>query len=1328
MNAYEPPMPEPVPPSQPAPPRAHHESWFRRPARLLKDSSIQAWLYFLLGIGVIVAWWFPARMLYQRYRYLPQVESVRDADMFVALTYEGVSPEMANDVSPRQFDEHIRALRQNGYAPIGLDDIRAFYVEKKPLPRKAVLITFEQSRKSSYFDTRDTLRRNRWKAVMFLWTKPIADEDPAALRWPYILDMAYSGTWDIGLQSHQGFQQVLADPAGRKGNYLTTPRWLPQANRYETPMEYQQRVREDHEQALAAYRRYFDGKPAAFAFPYGDFGQFEGRAALPRRLNLDLVAEHYDLGFISGAMALNTRHSDPRRLNRLLVSPAWDTQELIERLERAWPVATEFRQAASPQSRTVWITDWGSSQFQTNGIQMSATPKTTGAKMWLSGSDLCFNFQCRINFTLEEGQFGVFFRASPDSEAYVYFGIDRNGEAWLRQKFAGLEAFTLASRRTALLHNGPRTEHELELFVRDRVCFARLNGGELFGEGVVLRGEPAPGMVGLNLWSPDPGRARVHVGGFSLTNTRLHLVEWESPLNRGPYLADWINHNAYRITHLCPPWLDLSVQGPIPLPRWDDYVVDNLSRVYNLRVMPRVTVQNELGLDTAPAAQVAERAAALKADGVFVNMSDMQTSSAARILPWLQTLGTTLKEQGKLMMVRFPPLLEKTATFSTLAAMIPNLVLASDAPGPASAASPTNAVVAMEVVPPPPADINLGLYYEITGLASTNARPTLEMQRELLRQQGYASFAAGDFTQAINHWTRWHEMEPGGEEALMLIGDAYLRMGMEERAVEYYTRSLALNPGQITLAIRRARVLEQLGRDEESRDALNLYGRIFPQNVDILIAQAGWLARHNRTPEARELVERVLARHPDHLEVRLARHALLTSPEERYTSMRELIALGSQQGFDRSFGEALLNTELLATPEASLLAEFVARVAREAKDPEVAKVYGKLLPRREIVLEEFAGGKISDNWQVMASMGPAREGRYQLGASRSQTEAYLRLTRSELMRNGYMDVEIDEARGFFWVYARRSPNAMVRFGFEESGYLYLQAWANGTLLVNESRLWLRPRGHVRLRLEIIGDGAMGYVDGQPMFNTPISLPPELCFGWWGVAPFSTQPGEARALLTRIESGPLPVNLVTILPPAIKSGEDAVLEVLKEHAPRVSALVPFWFPKRIDGTFPLLPEGQTDLYRMLGKYYRSRILPLVDLDHAVDEVPADWLIECARTNNLSGFTLRAAIMPPERWFEDLKRKLEKYPLNILVLVGDPKGDSCKLRELRLGSNLLSFTQDEWEIVPQRQREDGTLAPAPASGVAPSLMVVDRIPHAAAPQNRIPETPSATTPPQ
>ena len=1273
MNTSDPASDRPAaPPRAPFPPPSGGMGGRRdRPSKLVMN---QAWLIFLALVLLVMALWTPVKGLISRRLYQPTSPAGPiDATAFVSIAYEGVS-ERVNEVSPAQFDAQLKLLRENGYVPIGLQEVRAFYYEGKPLPRKAILTTFEQSRKSSYFDTRQVLRQNRWKAVMFVWTKPIRDEDPSALRWPYIRDMILSKTWEVGGESEDGFRQIPASPQGRRGNFMSTPKWIVPEHRYETPEEFGSRLESDVKSNYEEIMRQTGVKPLAYAFPYGDFGQYDSRALLTRRLNLDLVGKYFDLGFLQGPMALNTAHSDARHLNRLLVDPRWSPEELLARLERSWPVRREFREFSKTLD-TAWVKEWGLCESASNRLELMAGTNTTGGKIWLAGSDLLQNYQTRIVFRLDEGQFACYLRAEPDGESHITVGVDRAGHAWIRQKFTGMDAFTLATANVSVPSNGVCT---MEVTLRDNLCFARLNGEMLAQTAVRVRGQPQPGMLGLSVWSPETGQARVDILDLAIVNQPERVIKWRPTLNRGPYLAWWINRNADQVAYLSPPWAEVTLNGLQVHPSEDFPILRNLARVYGFSIFPAITVDSEAGLDRIQPSRLVEELMKEQYDGLFLDFSPLERPTIGKVTQWIKQIADSMAPSGLRLMVRFPSLLERTTTFPTILDLVPEvrLVTSSNSPLFLDSDSFTNQVLAFQQVPEPPYDMDLSLYYEVTGLSETNRKYSKDVQIEMLRQLGFNSFAIGDYEDSLRYWGQWLEAAPHDAEALMLIGDVHLRMQDMDKALEYYDMSLKENPGQIELALRRAALLDNMNRAEEARQALNLYARMFPENMDVLLGQADWLNRHDRRDEARELVKHAIARKPDDLKALIRYQLLAEDPAERIENMRRIAAIGTGILNKEAFAELLTSTELLSAPEAGILMPFILSTARNDPDPRIRKRFAKMLPPEAIVNENFIEeGKVTDNWISSSGEIPTRMGRLYLRAEGSQTEAYLRLCGSEGMRNAFIESTLEDVHGFFWLYARRGPTTMIRFGFERTG-LYLQVWKNGNLLSNEVKPWRYPERPFTMRLEVVGDGALGYIDGKPMYDAPVTIPPDLMNGWWGISPFSPVPGQAQVVVKGLAAGPLPVLVALPNAAALKDG-DQLLDQLKDGMRTLSAVSPPWFRQTADGYIGGIPGPEHTFIRMFTQYHRKRLMPAVAMGFN-GRLTAEWMLKTAEQYYLNGYVLEFIEMPSDAWLADLRRQLEGSSLCVLAVETTPDNPDARVREVTVLHGLFQPTKAEWPM--------------------------------------------------
>lgn len=1303
-----------------------------------QERNLRAWLYFLALLSLLVALWMPARTLYQRLRYSPAIEGTRDADTFIALAYAGVSAAKVRtpeEVTRQQFEQQIRALRREGFNPIGLKDVRRFYLHGDPLPRKAVLITMEQSRKNSYLETRTILRENRWKAIMFVRGDSLREKDPGALRWPILRDMQRSGTWEIGAESYSAFQRIPAGPDGETGNFLSTPQWLTAEQRLETPEEFARRIREEHERTANEFRAGMDAWPRAFAYPYGDYGQYDPRAVPTRVLNLTEVERNYGLGFTLGPFMLNTRHSDPRALNRLLVNPAWSLEQFMAivksgRETRPWDIL-------QPLQAEKWLTDWGVTEHPADGslwlqaIKPAATntkfKPTTGALTWLMGSDLFEDWVTRMTFQIQAGQFGIRLRMRPGGEEGTRILFDESGHIRVAQKVFGAEESTVATTRDPLLVPG-QPQH-LELVLRGRRLFVRLNDRLLFKEPLDLMGGARPGLFGLEVWAPTPGTAATHITALEFPRPQQVLKVWRNHLNAdSPNVLQELHAEAFNLAAVSPPWMDAAQTIPLVLPSWSDEALRNGAHMYGIDVLPHIALRSaELALQIPPELP-AQEGLRMKADGIYLDAAQVSPEDMSTLIPWLQQVHQNIQEHNMKLAIHFPTAVTRMTSFVSIASLFPGALMAVDTPARArelEAVLPDRVVVEEHAAPA--SDMHLNLFYQLAARALPAEALSAEARQEANRREGFQAFQEGDYPAAIDHWTAWLEADPQSAEALEYIGLAWIQTGQLEKGLEYYTRALEAAPGQIHLAIRRAELLDQLVRPDDARQQLNLYARIFPENPDILIAQAQWLSRHKRRVEARQRVQQLVEELPHNLDARLALLHLQTEPVERYRTMRDILEAGQNSDTGIPFGHAITSKEVLTYPESGVFFDMVRQQTASASDPRQKELFETCLPITHRIVDDFSSGELSGGWIASEGIRALEYGRYELQASINQAETFLRLRQSEWMRDGALEVDVDESQGFFWLYARRSAHSMLRFGFDQEGFVHLQAWSGGELLASASRPWVRPPGRLTLRLEVRGDGIRGFINGLEMFDGPVEIPPVVAYGWWGIAPFAFDLGVARARILRLECSPAPTTLV-LTPPGDATEQAAAL---RPFIGGISALAPAWFFQQADGSLPQdeWPDD-ADMLKMFAAFHRIRLLPVVDLSYDGNIEPGQ-LVDFIHHHRLRGVVVKRRSPPSQAWLNQLTSALESRPASVLILhteaalwdtpdagahtrvepvvrpeagehrLPKPK-EKVHLRELPIGSVLLSPRQARYNV-PLRHPE-ADLPPAHQDLTTPQVYLL------------------------
>ena len=1261
-----------------------------QPVRVTYASS---WMHFLIVLCLIVAWYFPLRALVSHWLY-PKVElGPRNSYSFVAISYDGVS-KRTNEVSPALFTEHLNTLRARGYVPIGLDDVRQLVYEGKPVPSKAVLLTFDHGRKTSYFAVDSVLKSAGWKAVMFLWTHPIVDKDSAALLWPYIRIMAGSGTWELGAQSNNGFAAVPASQRGYLGHFMTTAKWLSDENRFESPTEFANRLMQDHEECLQIIQKKVGIKPIAYAYPYGDFGQFESRAVFARRVNLQLVSKYYNLGFLAGNLPLNTRYSDPKRLNRLRVKPEWSGDDLADFLDRSWPVEETASSTNASRIAAAWIVDWGGMKEEKGRMTLYAPEQNTGAKMWLAGSDLTMDFYSRVIFSDLNGQLGIYARAAADEESFVYFGLDSKGSiwlrqtkfgrdttrledeqnldmgVWLRQKHVSLERFTLASTHVTV---DPTKEHVLDIFARGSLMFARLDGHNIFSERVLLRGDTKPGMMGLSVWNADKGRARVTISEITLKRQESTVATWNSTASpRDANAFRWIHQNAYALTDLSPSWISFSPAGQMIKAAWDPFAYLMLARMYHFNLMPQVNINDERALSRLAPSQLADKLGEIKSQGLFVTMDEIQNAAAPRITSWLQQCAADLRARGLDLMVRLPASLETPAFVRSLVAVAPSLQVVASSTSSLRAATTkgTNVPTAkLEPVPEADQDKDMPVFYELNAVPDMQGTPSSAVQLSRMQQEGQAAFLDADYNKAISLWRQWAAGEPSNPRAPALLGDAYLRLGDLKQALSNYDASLALDPGQVRLALRRAGLLDNLGRAEESMNGLNMYARLFPENSDIMLAQAEWLRRHDRDAEAIPIVRHVIQQDTNNFEAIALMLRLPIPPADAQAQMNSLLRLGTQPEFNYDLGQAIWKYDLLSTSGSHALAKLIRDTATHTKDARVAALFERLLPRNNQVVDTFAGGHISDAWWLDGGVFNAETSKLQIHSDDNHTEASMRLLGSDHFRDAYVEAVIQHKTGAFWLYARRTSGHMLRFGIDEANKIFLQLWRGNHIVDQRSKQGAELKNATRLRLEVRGDGVMAYVDNQLVFSTPLELPRDFELGWLGMAAFNSDRGKALAILSYAAAGPLAPRLLLLPTLPNDSAVDAALLNIRPDINRLTDLAPAWFHVANDGVWQPAIGGDEQLLRLFARYYRIRLMPAITLDGAT-VLRAEDLINTAAKHNLDGFVLVFPSMPDNAWFENLERGLSAANLKLLAVSVDLGKPTCQIRGVAAGADLLS----------------------------------------------------------
>jgi biofilm PGA synthesis lipoprotein PgaB len=236
-------------------------------------------------------------------------------------------------VTPTFFLRQMDWLRNHGYRFVSVDDVLTSRAGGRPLPDKAILVTFDDAYRSVYVHAWPVLRMFRIPAVVnvigsWLEAKDSIDFDgrprprSAIVHWKELREMVDSGLVEVGSHSWDLHRGILGNPQGNQQPAGTTRRYIPEEKRYETEVAYRRRVQADLEKNSDLIKRRFGRAPRVIAWPYGRYNAVTRDVA--RNLGMGIGLTLDDGG--------NTRETPLFALRRLLVDRSMSLHDLAREL------------------------------------------------------------------------------------------------------------------------------------------------------------------------------------------------------------------------------------------------------------------------------------------------------------------------------------------------------------------------------------------------------------------------------------------------------------------------------------------------------------------------------------------------------------------------------------------------------------------------------------------------------------------------------------------------------------------------------------------------------------------------------------------------------------------------------------------------------------------------------------------------------------------------------------------------------------------------------------------------------------------------------------
>jgi biofilm PGA synthesis lipoprotein PgaB len=202
------------------------------------------------------------------------------ADTFLVLCYHDV-PKRASvleDVPRGVFVKQLEYLKTHGYAVVSPDDILAAQKGLRPLPDKAVLLTFDDAYRSFYDFVYPVLRLYGYPAVLSIVTSWIGQssdyvKDKELMSWDQIKEVAGSDLVFVASHSHDLHKGVIANPQGNEEAAGSAFIYAAGDDNYETEERFRKRVAFDLQQSRKTLKAKTGKKTRIMTWPYGQYNR-----------------------------------------------------------------------------------------------------------------------------------------------------------------------------------------------------------------------------------------------------------------------------------------------------------------------------------------------------------------------------------------------------------------------------------------------------------------------------------------------------------------------------------------------------------------------------------------------------------------------------------------------------------------------------------------------------------------------------------------------------------------------------------------------------------------------------------------------------------------------------------------------------------------------------------------------------------------------------------------------------------------------------------------------------------------------------------------------
>lgn len=271
---------------------------------------------------------------------------------FIVISYFGVDRTGTDTlISTEALENQLKALYDNGYVTITQQDVLDYYNKEKLLPKKSLLLLFEDGRRDTAIFAQKIMEKYNYKATMLTYADKFSKKDPKFLLPKDLKELVRTTYWELGTNGYRleyinvfnkeekylgeltslEFSKVSKEIRRNYNHYLMD--YIRDENGVpkESYDDMKERISYDYERVYEIYNKELGSVPSLYALMHSNTYQF-GNNDKVSNINEKWINEIFSINFNREGFSLNKRNNSTYDLTRIQPQAYWSTNHLLMRL------------------------------------------------------------------------------------------------------------------------------------------------------------------------------------------------------------------------------------------------------------------------------------------------------------------------------------------------------------------------------------------------------------------------------------------------------------------------------------------------------------------------------------------------------------------------------------------------------------------------------------------------------------------------------------------------------------------------------------------------------------------------------------------------------------------------------------------------------------------------------------------------------------------------------------------------------------------------------------------------------------------------------------